>query len=98
MQPSYLANYRIPPLALLVLLLSLVQGTSTTLALAFHFARPFEALVNLVWMGTYLLAGVGLFASFGINWITWLIRYRLLLVLLLIGAVASSFCVSRIRH
>jgi len=91
MQANYLSAYRVPPLALLVLLLSLVQGTSTTLALSFHFLRPAEFLVNVTWMATYLLAAVGLFISFGVNWITWLIRYRLLLIILLIGVIASTF-------
>ena len=91
MLPNYLSSYRTPPLALLVLLVALIQGTSTSLSLAYHFAPSLEPLVNLIWLGTYLLATAGLFASFGVNWITWLIRYRLLLVLLLIGVMGSAF-------
>ncbi len=90
MLPNYLSAYRVPALALLVLLIALVQGTSTTLSLAYHFARPLESLVNVVWLGTYVLATAGLFASFGINWITWLFRYRLLLMILLVGVIAST--------
>lgn len=90
MLPNYLSAYRVPPLALIVLLLALVQGTSTSLSLVYHFARPLESLVNMTWLGTYALATAGLFASFGINWITWLVRYRLLLVVLIIGTVASA--------
>lgn len=90
MHPNYLSAYRVPLLAMLVLLLALIQGTSTSLSLAYHFARPLEALVNITWLGTYALATAGLFASFGINWITWLVRYRLLLVILLIGTIASA--------
>ncbi len=89
-QENYLSSYRIPPLALLILLLALVQGTSTSLSLVYHFARPLESLVNITWLGTYALATAGLFASFGINWITWLVRYRLLLVILLMGTITSA--------
>lgn len=88
---NYLSTYRVPPLAMLVLLIALVQGTSTSLTIVYHFARPLEAMVNIVWMGTYALAGAGLFASFGVNWITWLMRYRFLLVVLLVGVVVSAF-------
>ncbi len=90
MSANYLSAYRVPPLALMVLLLALIQGTSTSLSLAYHFAPPLEPVVTLVWIGTYALALAGLFANFGINWITWLIRYRLLLVILLIGVMASA--------
>ena len=37
----------------------------------------------------YALAAIGLFVSFGVNWITWLVRYRLLLTCLLTGTVFS---------
>ncbi len=89
MLPNYLSAYRVPPLAMLVLVLSLFQGTSTTLALVYHFYRPAEVLVNFTWLGTYALAALGLFAGFGVNWVTWLVRYRLLLILLLMGVVGS---------
>jgi len=91
MLPNYLSSYRVPPLAMLVLLIALVQGTSTTLSLAYHFAPSLESFVNLIWLGTYLLATAGLFASFGVNWVTWLIRYRLLSVILMMGVVGSAF-------
>jgi len=89
MLSNYQSMYRVSPLSSLVLLLALVQGTSTSLSLVYHFLPAAELLVNIVWMATYLLAGVGLFASYGVNWITWLVRYRLLLVLLLLGVVLS---------
>lgn len=91
MLPNHLSTYRVPPLAMLVLLIALVQGTSTSLSLAYNFAPQLESFVNIIWMGTYVLATAGLFASFGVNWVTWLIRYRLLSVILLIGVIASTF-------
>jgi len=89
MVSGYLSAYRVPPLAMLVLVLALFQGTSTTLALVYHFYLPAEGLVSATWLGTYALATLGLFAGFGVNWLTWLVRYRLLLVILLAGVAAS---------
>lgn len=89
MVPNYLSAYRVPPLAMLVLVLALFQGTSTTLALVYHFYRPAEPLISAVWLGTYVLATLGLFAGFGVNWVTWLVRYRLSLIILLAGVAAS---------
>jgi len=37
-----------------------------------------------------MLSTAGLFASFGVNWMTWLIRYRFLSVILLVGTMASE--------
>jgi len=91
MPSSYQSTYRVPFLAILVLFIALVQGTSTSLSLVFHYARSAEVLVNIVWLATYLLATIGLFTRFGMNWITWLFRYRLLLVVLLLGVIASTF-------
>jgi len=77
-------------LAMLVLVLTLVQGTSTTLTLAYKLAPHLEPTLSALWGLTYLMALVGLTANFGINWLTWLIRYRLLLTLLLIGTAFSA--------
>jgi O-antigen ligase len=75
---------------MIVLVLTLVQGTSTTLTLVYHYSPPLEPLISMLWASTYMLALIGLIANFGINWITWLIRYRLLLSVLLIGTAFSA--------
>jgi len=78
---------------MLVLCLTLVQGSSMTLSIAFYFqdaSATLERLVNLVWALTYLLALLGLVTTFGINWITWMVRYRLLMTLLLAGTAFSA--------
>jgi O-antigen ligase len=77
-------------LSMIVLVLTLVQGTSTTLTLVYHYSPPLEPLISMLWASTYMLALIGLIANFGINWITWLIRYRLLLSVLLIGTAFSA--------
>jgi len=77
-------------MAMLVLVLALVQGTSTTLTLVYQFSPSLEVVISLLWGLTYLMAFIGLVANFGINWITWLVRYRLLLSILLIGTAFSA--------
>lgn len=77
-------------LAMLVLGLALLQGTSTTLTLVYQFSPSLEPLISMLWAATYALALVGLIANFGINWITWLVRYRLLLCVLLAGTAFSA--------
>lgn len=78
---------------MLVLWLALIQGSSMTVSIAFHFhdvLPVLDKLVNLVWALTYLLALLGLIAAFGINWLTWMVRYRLLMTLLLAGTAFSA--------
>ncbi len=82
--------FKVSLLAMLVLLLSLIQGTSTSLTLVYQLAPALEPALSALWGVTYLLALIGLMTSFGINWITWLIRYRFLLSLLLIGTAFSA--------
>ncbi len=90
---TYQSPYRVSLLAAIVLCLSLIQGTSTSLTLAYHFKHfsPYlESAVNMMWGLLYVVSLVGLTASFGINWITWVVRYRLLLTLLLVGTAFSA--------
>lgn len=78
---------------MLVLWLALIQGSSMTVSIAFHFhdvLPVLDKLVNLVWALTYLLALLGLITAFGINWLTWMVRYRLLMTLLLAGTAFSA--------
>jgi len=82
--------YKVSLLATVVLLLALIQGTSTTLSLVYNLAPSLEPAISALWGLTYLLAIVGLLMNFGINWITWLVRYRLLLTILLIGTAFSA--------
>lgn len=82
--------FKVSLLAMLVLLLVLVQGTSTTLTLVYQLSPSLEPMISALWGMTYLMALVGLVANFGINWLTWLVRYRLLLCILLIGTAFSA--------
>ena len=82
--------FKVSLMAMLVLLLVLVQGTSTTLTLVYQLSPSLEPLISALWGMTYLMALVGLVTNFGINWLTWLVRYRLLLCILLIGVAFSA--------
>jgi len=82
--------FKVSLMAMLVLFLVLVQGTSTSLTLVYQLSPSLEPVISALWGLTYLMALVGLIANFGINWLTWLVRYRLLLCLLLIGTAFSA--------
>lgn len=93
--PTLTTSARIAPLDRLMLWLALLQGSSATLSLALHASTPvptptLAALVTAVWAMMYVVAAVGLLATFGINWLSWLVRYRLLLVLVVAGTTLSA--------
>lgn len=77
------------PVAVLLFIATILQGTSISLVLLQHFAPALQALVTLLWFFSYLVALVGLMFNHGINWIFWISRYRFLLVILIFGTVAS---------
>jgi len=92
MLSTYQSDYQASRSASLLLWLAVLQGSTFTLTIAMHAepsALPLSKLVSLLWFLNYGFAALALFVSFGINWLTWLVRYRLPLTLLLIGAVAS---------
>lgn len=72
-----------------ILILTIVLGTTVASTLAGYFVPPAAGFVTFVWMGVYVLAFLGLMFGHGINWISWFVRYRILLVLILLGAVLS---------
>ncbi len=89
---SYHASNRVPLLACALLILTLLQASSFNLSLAFRGPLASGALITLItllWLAMYAISAVGLFVSAGVNWITWLVRYRLLLVCLLAGTAFS---------
>ena len=86
-------RYRAPLIANLLLILTLFQASSFSLTLAFRGplqSATLTAMITALWLLMYGTAILGLFFSFGVNWLTWMVRYRLLLVLLLAGTAFSS--------
>jgi len=75
--------------ALFVLALTVILGTSALHSLMLHFAPQLHSAIALLWLVTYLIAFMGLMFGHGINWISWLSRYRILLVILLLGTIIS---------
>jgi len=92
MVSTYYSSYKAPLFATALLVLTLLQGSTFTLSLAFRGPLASGTLVTLItmsWLMMYAFAAVGLLASFGLNWLTWLVRYRLLLTCLMAGTAFS---------
>ena len=75
--------------ALGILILTILLGTGVLPTLVDHFVGPYEREITYVWLLVYGLSFLGLMISQGINWVSWLVRYRLLLVILMIGTIVS---------
>jgi len=54
-----------------------------------YFAPQLQSVVTLIWFALYLVALGGLVFAHGLSWIFWVARYRFLLIILLLGVVAS---------
>lgn len=76
-------------LAVFVLVLTVVLGSSALHTLMTHFAPQLHSGIAVLWLVSYLAAFMGLMFGHGINWISWLSRYRILLVILLLGTTVS---------
>ena|GEM_PF-590604 len=85
--PSGMSRASFIGIALLVL--TVLLGTSTLAQALGFFAPAAAAIITPAWLGLYLAALVGLMASHGVNWLSWLVRYRILLVILMLGTLAS---------
>lgn len=75
--------------ALGVLVLTLLMGTGMVPTLAAYIGGPLESVLTPMWLLLYLLSVAGLMFTQGINWISWLVRYRILLVILILGTMVS---------
>ncbi len=75
--------------AIFLLVITIVQGSSALLTLVYHFNKALEPITALLWLLSYLVALGGLMLTHGLNWIFWLFRYRLLLVIVMFGVIAS---------
>jgi len=75
--------------ALGILLLTILLGMGVVPQVADFAGGVLPQLITPLWLLIYLGAFAGLMFGHGINWISWLVRYRILLVILLIGTIAS---------
>ncbi|MFT5897195.1 MAG: exopolysaccharide production protein ExoQ [bacterium] len=74
-------------LGILVLTIALGMGVIPTIAV--FTGGALEKILTPVWLMLYLLSFMGLMFTHGVNWISWLVRYRILLVFLILGTVMS---------
>lgn len=75
--------------ALLILLGTILLGTGVVPTAFVFVGGALPQLLTPLWMLLYIGALAGLMFTQGINWITWLVRYRILLVMLIAGTVMS---------
>jgi len=75
--------------AIFVLVMTVILGSSALHTLMTHFAPQLHSGIAVLWLVSYLAAFMGLMFGHGINWISWLSRYRILLVILLLGTTVS---------
>ena len=76
-------------LALGVLVLTIMLGTGVVPTILAFVGSQTERILTPLWMLLYVTALFGLMFTHGINWISWLVRYRILLVVLLLGTIVS---------
>ena len=72
-----------------VLFLTIFMGTGVVPTITSYFGGVLPQLVTPLWLALYAVAFLDLMFKHGINWITWMARYRILLVVLLFGTAAS---------
>lgn len=75
--------------ALVILVATLLLGTGVLPTMAELVGGFSVRLITPSWLVLYLGSTLGLMFTYGINWISWLVRYRLLLAILLLGSVVS---------
>ncbi len=95
----------IPASACALLVVVIFLASTAPLEMILHFAPGAAPLMTALWLLLYAFAAGMLFLSHGINWISWLIRYRLMLVILLMGSmlvtawsVAPGLTINRLTH
>lgn len=75
--------------AISLLVLTILQGSTAVLTLVYAFQQSLEPVTALLWLLSYFVAAAGLMFTHGLNWVFWLFRYRLLLLILIFGVIAS---------
>ena len=95
----------IPASACAILLVVIFLASTAPLEMVLHFVPAAAPLMTALWLLLYAFAAAMLFLSHGVNWLSWLVRYRLMLVVLLLGAavvsawsVAPGLTINRLTH
>lgn len=75
--------------ALGILVITILLGTGVIPTIALFSGGPLAKILTPVWLMLYILSFMGLMFNHGVNWISWLVRYRILLVFLILGTIMS---------
>lgn len=76
--------------AIALWVLAILMGSSAIKEPVIFFAPAATPLLTIVWLALYGLAALALFVQFQMDWLFWMLRYRLLLSIALIGALCSA--------
>ncbi len=85
--------YRGSTVATFMLVLTLLQGSSFMLTIGMKtpaFVSMASPATTALWLAMYVVAALGLVMSSGINWATWIVRYRLPLTIIMAGTCFSA--------
>lgn len=75
--------------ALGILVFTILFGTGAVPTIGVYVGGALEKILTPVWLMLYVFAFMGLMVTHGVNWVSWLVRYRILLVFLILGTVMS---------
>ncbi len=73
----------------LLAVFAVLLGASSITVLLEMISLPSASIVTVLWLALYCLTGLRLMQLYGLVWISWFIRYRLLLFLLLVAGMVS---------
>ena len=76
--------------AIALWVLAILMGSSGIKEPVIFFAPAMTPLLTVVWLALYGLAALALFIQFKMDWLFWMLRYRLLLSIALVGALCSA--------
>ncbi len=76
-------------LACAVCTFTILLGSSVVHTLVSVYVPTYIVGVSGLWILLYIVAFMALMIDQGVNWVSWLVRYRILLVLLLLGTALS---------
>jgi len=69
--------------------MTILLGTGVIPTVAVFTGGILESVLTPLWLMLYTLSFLGLMINHGVNWVSWLVRYRILLVFLILGTIMS---------
>ncbi len=94
MQPSHSSDSSDSPgasaLATALWVIVILLGSSGVQEPLIYFAPAATPLLTLLWLGLYAIALFALLRQSGVDWLIWLLRFRLLILLVLLVTMGSA--------